>query len=64
MWPSGGVSSMRALLLLPAIGLLAVPVYDRVEPRLFGFPFFYWYQLAWVPVTAGLTALVARRTRS
>jgi len=23
----------------------------------FGFPFFYWYQFAWVPVTAFLTWL-------
>ena len=54
---------MRALLLLPVVGLLAVPLYDRLEPRLWGFPFFYWYQLAWIPVTAALTALVARSRR-
>ncbi len=57
------MASMRLLLLLPVIGLLAVPLYDRLTPRLFGFPFFYWYQLAWVPVTAALTALVAIRRR-
>jgi hypothetical protein len=28
-----------------------------VEPRLFGFPFFYWYQLLWVFLAAGLCAL-------
>jgi hypothetical protein len=38
------------LLLLPYIGLLWVPFYNFSEPVLFGFPFFYWYQLAWVPV--------------
>ena len=57
------MAPMRLLLLLPIIGLLAVPLYDRLTPRLFGFPFFYWYQLAWVPVTAALTALVAIRRR-
>ena len=44
---------LRALLLLlPAVGLLWVPFYDRPSPSLFGFPFFYWYQLAWVPLTS------------
>ncbi len=48
------------LLLIPFIGLLWLPFYNQAEPSLFGFPFFYWYQLAWVPVTAGLTYLVLR----
>ena len=51
---------MWRLLLLPFAGLLAVPVYDRLHPMLFGVPFFYWYQMAWIPVTAGLTWLVWR----
>jgi hypothetical protein len=45
------------LLLAPVVALLWVPSYTRVEPRLFGFPFFYWYQLAWVFLAAGLCAL-------
>ena len=36
------------LLLTPVVALLWVPSYTRVSPRIFGFPFFYWYQLAWV----------------
>jgi hypothetical protein len=51
---------MWALLLLPFIGLLWVPFYNMREPELFGFPFFYWYQLAWVPITAFLTWIVWR----
>ena len=43
---------LRALLLLPFIALLWVPFYNDELPALFGFPFFYWYQLAWVPLTA------------
>jgi hypothetical protein len=39
-------------LLLPCVGLLWVPVYNFRDPTLFGFPFFYWYQLAWVPLSA------------
>ena len=38
-------------------GLLLVGTYDRVEPRLFGFPFFYWYQLMWVFIAAAICAL-------
>jgi len=41
-------------LLLPFAGLLWVPLYNRHDPALFGFPFFYWYQFAWVPVTSAL----------
>ena len=48
------------LLLLPYIGLLWVPFYSFRDPTLFGFPFFYWYQLAWVPVSALLTWLAYR----
>ncbi len=51
---------MWVLLLLPFVGLLWVPFYNYNEPRLFGFPFFYWYQLAWVPITALLTWAVYR----
>ena len=46
------------LLLLPAIGLLFPAVYARDTPALFGFPFFYWYQFAWVFLTAAITGLV------
>ncbi len=51
---------MGWLLVLPFIGLLWIPFFNRTEPSLFGFPFFYWYQLAWVPVTAALTYLAWR----
>jgi Protein of unknown function (DUF3311) len=51
---------MWVLLLLPFVGLLWVPFYNLQEPALFGFPFFYWYQLAWVPITSFLIWLVYR----
>lgn len=54
---------MRALLLLPFIGLLWVPFYNRPLPEFLGFPFFYWYQLLWVFVTAILTWLAYRQHR-
>jgi hypothetical protein len=52
------------LLLLPFAGLLYPPLYSTEDPQLFGFPFFYWYQFAWVPVTALLTYFVYRKTRT
>jgi hypothetical protein len=51
---------MRLLLLLPFIALLWIPFYNRDLPALFGFPFFYWYQLVWVPLTAVLIWIVFR----
>ena len=42
-----------ALLLAVAIaGALWVPIYAHSLPKLGDFPFFYWYQLILVPVTA------------
>ncbi len=51
------------LLVIPYIGLLWVPFYNFSEPSLFGFPFFYWYQLAWVPITAFLIWIAYRSVR-
>ncbi|MBA2477873.1 MAG: DUF3311 domain-containing protein [Sporichthyaceae bacterium] len=42
---------------------LLVPTYARAEPRLFGFPFFYWYQLAWVFICAALVTTAHRLVR-
>ncbi len=54
------------LLAIPLLALLLVPIYARSGPELFGFPFFYWYQLAWVFLAAGFTHaayIVVRRAR-
>ena len=51
------------LLLVPLLGVLVPPIYNAEEPRLIGLPFFYWYQLAWVPLGVAITALVYRKTR-
>ncbi len=48
---------VAALLLVGIVVPLLVGTYDQIDPRLFGFPFFYWYQLLWVFVAAGLCAL-------
>lgn len=46
------------LLLIPFFALLWVPFYNDVQPTLFGFPFFYWYQLLWVPLTSVIIFIV------
>jgi hypothetical protein len=42
---------------------LWAPLYASEDRVFFGFPFLYWYQLAWVPLTAALTYVVYRKTR-
>jgi Protein of unknown function (DUF3311) len=51
------------LLALPFAGLLYPPLYAKHDPTLFGFPFFYWYQFAWVIGAAVLTGIVYLATR-
>jgi len=47
----------------PFVGLLWLPWYATDEPRLLGTPFFYWYQLTWIPASAALMAAAYRLTR-
>jgi hypothetical protein len=49
---------IRVLLLVVFIITLCVPLYNRVTPVLFGFPFFYWYQMAMVLVASLLIFIV------
>jgi putative solute:sodium symporter small subunit len=50
----------KILLLVVFVITLAVPFFNRTEPTLFGFPFFYWYQMAAVPVSSLLIYVVFR----
>src|SRR5215472_1881211 len=43
---------IAVLLVAVLVGTLWLPIYNRTTPALGGFPFFYWYQLLWVPVVA------------
>jgi Protein of unknown function (DUF3311) len=46
-------------LLLPVFVItLAVPFFNRAGPALFGFPFFYWYQIVVVPLSSLLIYIV------
>lgn len=56
--PGKVVPWARWLLVLPFIATLFVSSYNRAEPYLAGFPFFYWYQLLWVIIGAIIVAVV------
>lgn len=60
----GGMIGRRAfcfaLLLLPYTAILWVPFYNRATPAIAGIPFFYWYQLLWIPLGSLLLFLVYR----
>ena len=61
MKPSSHNKSPRIWLLLLALPYLALcfpSLYARATPTLLGFPFFYWYQFAWVILTSCLLGLV------
>jgi hypothetical protein len=58
-----GRARLHYLLLLVPLVLLWVPFYNRIEPSLAGIPFFYWYQIVWIPITVILTLIVYRLDR-
>ena len=45
------------LLLVPFI-ILFPPFYNVKAPEFIGIPFFYWFQLLWIVITAILMAIV------
>jgi Protein of unknown function (DUF3311) len=53
-----GRSWLLLLLLIPFIVLLWPPFYNSNLPTFIGIPFFYWFQLLWIIITAILMALM------
>jgi len=51
------------LLLIPLLLTLFPWIYNRTDPKLFDIPFFYWYQMACIPVGVIATIVVYRATR-
>lgn len=49
---------IRVLLIIPFVAMLWVPFYNRTEPTLWSFPFFYWYQLVWILISAVVIGLI------
>jgi membrane protein implicated in regulation of membrane protease activity len=58
-------AALTILILAPIVATLWVPSYARTKPVVADFPFFYWYQLMWVPIvaiTSGLAYAIVRST--
>jgi len=65
---STGLWVLIVIILIPPVVVpLWVPLYDKADPTLWGFPFFYWFQFlliicaAIITVVAYLLSLVADR---
>jgi hypothetical protein len=54
----GGWSWWYVLFVIQFAVVLWPPFYNKIEPTLMGIPFFYWFQLLWVIVSAVFTAIV------
>jgi Protein of unknown function (DUF3311) len=60
--PKKRMSPWTLLLILPYLGLCFPQFYARATPVLWGFPFFYWYQFAWVILASLIMGLVYRKS--
>lgn len=54
------LAAWKLLLVLPYLGLCFPQLYVRMTPVLWGFPFFYWYQFAWVLLTSAILGIYYR----
>jgi uncharacterized protein DUF3311 len=54
----GGWNWWYLLFVIQFVVALWPPFYNKAEPYLLDIPFFYWFQLLWVLVSAVLTAAV------
>ena len=54
----GGWSGWHLLFLIQFVAVLWPPFYNRLAPTWIGIPFFYWYQLAWVFISAVITVII------
>lgn len=56
--PSRGLWIVICIILAPAVIVpLWVGLYDKDEPRLGGWPFFFWFQMALIPASTVLTVI-------
>ena len=47
------------LIIIPFIAYLALPLYNTEFPEVYGLPFFYWYQIIWLPISGVLFYIAA-----
>ena len=52
---TGKMVAAGVLLAIPLIALMWVPSYAKETPKLFGFPFFFWFQFALILLAVSLT---------
>lgn len=70
--PRWRVTPTKIVVTIILVAAIVIPLltwtYSRDAPRLFGFPFFYWYQFTWVFLAAGACylcyALLRRESRA
>ena len=55
--PRKGAGWLLFTFLIPFVALLWPPFYNLTQPELIGIPFFYWFQLAAILVTALITLI-------
>ena len=60
---AGDRSRWHWLLAVAVVVPLLTPLYNRVQPRVFGLPFFYWAQIAFIGLAAGVTTAVYQVTK-
>ena len=56
---AGGI----CLFVVQFVAVLWPPFYNSIEPSWMGIPYFYWYQMLWVLISAVFTAVVYFATR-
>jgi Protein of unknown function (DUF3311) len=61
--PGPDQSRWHWLLAVAVVVPLLTPLYNRVQPRLFGLPFFYWSQMAFIGLAACVTMAVYQATK-
>ena len=57
-------SRWTLLLAVPYVALCFPQIYARSTPALWGFPFFYWYQFAWVILASALLGFVYSKLKT
>lgn len=55
-WGGARLTAIVVLVAAPFVGTLWVGSYTRTEPQFIGLPFFYWYLMAWVIISAACTS--------
>ncbi|HEX8935795.1 MAG TPA: DUF3311 domain-containing protein [Pseudonocardiaceae bacterium] len=60
----GSSWNLVLLVLLVPLVVLVTPLYNSDEPRLYGFPLFYWLPLLFIPLSVTCVALVYRKTKN